>query len=60
MAIFQIVSFIYHGLYLYICSGDPLSNMQLDFINKEDAISFCEKNGEIFSMNTIVQTWVRN
>ena len=56
MAIFQIVSFIYHGLYLYICSGDPLSNMQLDFINKEDAISFCEKNGEIFSMNAKVQT----
>jgi NADH dehydrogenase (ubiquinone) Fe-S protein 4 len=26
-------------------SGDPLSNMNLDFINKEDAISFCEKNG---------------
>ena len=58
MAIFQTVLFLIcnHGLYLYIYSGDPLSNMQLDFINKEDAISFCEKNGEIFSMNAKVQT----
>jgi len=26
-------------------SGDPLSNINLDFINKEDAVAFCEKNG---------------
>jgi len=26
-------------------SGDPLSNMQIDFENKEDAAAFCEKNG---------------
>ena len=25
--------------------GDPLSNMNLDFLNKEDAVAFCEKNG---------------
>ncbi|KAG5895805.1 hypothetical protein JTB14_028509 [Gonioctena quinquepunctata] len=28
------------------CStGDPLSNMQVEFSNKEEAIDFCEKNG---------------
>ncbi|CAM1298949.1 NDUFS4 (predicted) [Pycnogonum litorale] len=26
-------------------SGDPLSNMNLPFMLKEDAIKFCEKNG---------------
>ncbi|RZC43288.1 Glyco hydro 20 and/or ETC C1 NDUFA4 domain containing protein [Asbolus verrucosus] len=26
-------------------SGDPLSNMQLEFTTKEEAIQFCEKNG---------------
>jgi len=26
-------------------SGDPLSNMQVDFASKEDAITFVEKNG---------------
>jgi len=26
-------------------SGDPLSNMNLDFTDKDDAIAFCEKNG---------------
>ncbi|KAI0229567.1 NADH dehydrogenase [ubiquinone] iron-sulfur protein 4, mitochondrial [Lamellibrachia satsuma] len=26
-------------------TGDPLSNMTLDFSSKEDAIVFCEKNG---------------
>jgi len=26
-------------------SGDPLSNMNVEFMNKEDAIAFCEKNG---------------
>ena len=31
---------------LLSCRGDPLSNMQLDFFTPDDAISFCEKNGE--------------
>lgn len=26
-------------------TGDPLSNMKVNFASKEDAISFCEKNG---------------
>ncbi|XP_067014749.1 NADH dehydrogenase [ubiquinone] iron-sulfur protein 4, mitochondrial [Anabrus simplex] len=26
-------------------SGDPLSNMKVQFVSKEDAIDFCEKNG---------------
>jgi len=26
-------------------SGDPLSNMAIDFSGKEDAMAFCEKNG---------------
>ncbi|PSN45824.1 NADH dehydrogenase [ubiquinone] iron-sulfur protein 4 [Blattella germanica] len=26
-------------------TGDPLSNMKLDFRSEEDAIAFCEKNG---------------
>jgi NADH dehydrogenase (ubiquinone) Fe-S protein 4 len=26
-------------------TGDPLSNMTLDFTTKEDAMAFCEKNG---------------
>jgi NADH dehydrogenase (ubiquinone) Fe-S protein 4 len=26
-------------------SGDPLSNIQLEFTSKEDAAAFCEKNG---------------
>jgi len=26
-------------------TGDPLSNMHLDFTSQEDAVAFCEKNG---------------
>ncbi|XP_014250362.1 NADH dehydrogenase [ubiquinone] iron-sulfur protein 4, mitochondrial-like [Cimex lectularius] len=26
-------------------TGDPLSNMSLEFTSKEDAVSFCDKNG---------------
>jgi len=26
-------------------SGDPLSNLNIDFSNKDDAVAFCEKNG---------------
>ncbi|KAH3840273.1 NADH dehydrogenase [ubiquinone] iron-sulfur protein 4, mitochondrial-like [Dreissena polymorpha] len=26
-------------------SGDPLSNMHLEFKNREDAVDFCERNG---------------
>lgn len=27
------------------CSGDPLSNMKIEFDTEDDAIAFCEKNG---------------
>uniref|UniRef100_A0A4Y7MSL0 NADH dehydrogenase [ubiquinone] iron-sulfur protein 4, mitochondrial n=1 Tax=Daphnia pulex TaxID=6669 RepID=A0A4Y7MSL0_DAPPU len=36
-------------------SGDPLSNMQLSFGNKEEAIAFCEKNGWDYSVNEVVE-----
>lgn len=29
----------------FLFSGDPLSNMKLEFGEKVDAINFCEKNG---------------
>ncbi|CAG5132780.1 unnamed protein product [Candidula unifasciata] len=29
----------------WISTGDPLSNSEVDFKSKEDAIAFCEKNG---------------
>ena len=30
---------------VFCFSGDPLSNMKVEFGSKEDAIEFCEKNG---------------
>lgn len=30
---------------MFIFSGDPLSNMQVEFNTKEEAIAHCEKNG---------------
>jgi NADH dehydrogenase (ubiquinone) Fe-S protein 4 len=27
------------------CSGDPLSNMKVEFQTEDEAIAFCEKNG---------------
>ncbi len=33
-------------MHVFICRGDPLSNMRVDFMSQEDAIAFCEKNGE--------------
>lgn len=30
---------------LLFFSGDPMSNMKVQFSNKEDAIAYCEKNG---------------
>ncbi|KAK4016972.1 NADH dehydrogenase [ubiquinone] iron-sulfur protein 4, mitochondrial [Daphnia magna] len=35
-------------------SGDPLSNIQLSFSNKEDAVAFCEKNGWDYSVTEVV------
>ncbi|XP_025077539.1 NADH dehydrogenase [ubiquinone] iron-sulfur protein 4, mitochondrial-like [Pomacea canaliculata] len=29
----------------WISTGDPLSNMEVTFTSKEDAMAFCEKNG---------------
>lgn len=34
--------------------GDPLSNIQLSFSNKEDAVAFCEKNGWDYSVTEVV------
>ena len=31
----------------FIFRGDPLSNTEVNFHSKADAIAFCEKNGEI-------------
>ena len=33
-------------LYFLFCSADPLSNMAVEFKSPEDAMDFCEKNGE--------------
>lgn len=32
-------------LFMFTFSGDPLSNMKVQFSSKEDAIDYCEKNG---------------
>lgn len=32
-------------LYIFANSGDPLSNMQVNFTSQEEAITFCERNG---------------
>lgn len=32
------------------CSGDPLSNTQVNFDSKESAIAFCEKNGWAYNV----------
>ncbi len=38
--------FLYVKYFIYfIISGDPLSNIQIDFTDKDDAVAFCEKNG---------------
>jgi len=36
-----------HKLYKMVSffSGDPLSNMKIEFVERADAINFCEKNG---------------
>lgn len=34
---------------MFINRGDPLSNMNVQFSTKEEAITFCEKNGNYFS-----------
>jgi NADH dehydrogenase (ubiquinone) Fe-S protein 4 len=32
--------------WMYLCySGDPLSNMKVQFHTEEEAVAFCEKNG---------------
>ena len=33
---------------IYLFSGDPLSNMQIEFTNKEDAEAYCIQNGMVF------------
>ncbi|XP_033750451.1 NADH dehydrogenase [ubiquinone] iron-sulfur protein 4, mitochondrial-like [Pecten maximus] len=35
----------------WVSTGDPLSNMNVDFISAEDAAVFCEKNGWSFSID---------
>lgn len=36
---------IYLKTYQILFSGDPLSNMQVNFNSKEEAVEHCEKNG---------------
>lgn len=31
--------------FFLFCSGDPLSNLQVEFSSKDEAIAHCEKNG---------------
>ena len=41
-------------LFLTACSpgsGDPLSNLHVEFSSKEEAIEFCEKNGWDWSVD---------
>uniref|UniRef100_A0A4Y7NK09 NADH dehydrogenase [ubiquinone] iron-sulfur protein 4, mitochondrial n=1 Tax=Megafenestra aurita TaxID=2291010 RepID=A0A4Y7NK09_9CRUS len=40
-------------------TGDPLSNLQLDFSTKEEAIAFCEKHGYEYSVSEVVEKQVR-
>lgn len=40
-----------HYLHFLHYSGDPLSNLQLSFASKEDAIAFCEKHGWEYSVS---------
>ena len=30
---------------VFLCSGDPMSNLVLQFSSKDDAIAYCEKMG---------------
>ena len=34
-------------------TGDPLSNLNLEFGNKEDAILYCQRMGEIDNFNLL-------
>uniref|UniRef100_A0A4Y7M088 NADH dehydrogenase [ubiquinone] iron-sulfur protein 4, mitochondrial n=1 Tax=Ceriodaphnia reticulata TaxID=302197 RepID=A0A4Y7M088_9CRUS len=40
-------------------SGDPLSNIQLNFATKEEAIAFCEKHGWEYSVSDVVEKQIR-
>uniref|UniRef100_A0A9N6ZEZ7 NADH dehydrogenase [ubiquinone] iron-sulfur protein 4, mitochondrial n=1 Tax=Alona affinis TaxID=381656 RepID=A0A9N6ZEZ7_9CRUS len=40
-------------------SGDPMSNVQLSFTTKEDAIAFCEKHGWQYSVSEPTEKPVR-
>ena len=35
--------------------GDPLSNIQLSFATKEEAVAFCEKHGWDYSVSEVVE-----
>lgn len=37
---------IHLNMFLSVTSGDPLSNMVVEFKSPEDAMDFCEKNGK--------------
>ena len=36
-------------------TGDPLSNLQLDFATKEEAVAYCEKHGYDYSVAEVVE-----
>ena len=40
--------------FLSFSSGDPLSNVEVDFFTKEDAIAFCDRNGKPSLYNILV------
>lgn len=44
---------------IWYSRGDPLSNLQLDFSTKEEAIAFCEKHGYEYSVSEVVEKQVR-
>uniref|UniRef100_A0A4Y7NMM6 NADH dehydrogenase [ubiquinone] iron-sulfur protein 4, mitochondrial n=1 Tax=Simocephalus serrulatus TaxID=117539 RepID=A0A4Y7NMM6_9CRUS len=40
-------------------TGDPLSNLQLSFATKEDAVAFCDKYGYEYSVSEVVEKQIR-
>ena len=45
---YSFVVYFTYTINTFVCinRGDPLSNMNVQFSSKEEAIDFCEKNGK--------------
>ena len=41
-------------------SGDPLSNLHVDFTSKEDAMDFCAKNGNLAAASVYSHSIINN